>query len=78
MLTQFTATASLWDISDSLQTQIGKLHHFGIQPVKKSVIANTNSKKPAQFYQVFVEETTYAVRILHRKKIPIQKQILLP
>lgn len=57
LFAQITGRASLRDISDSLQTQAGRLYHLGIKEVKKSTLADANSNRPAEFFQAIFEQT---------------------
>lgn len=57
LFAQITGRASLRDISDSLQTQTGRLYHLGIRSVKKSTLADANNQRPADFFQAFFEMT---------------------
>jgi putative transposase len=57
LFAQITGRASLRDISDSLQTQAGRLYHLGIKGVKKSTLADANNNRPAEFFQSFFEQT---------------------
>ena len=54
---QITGRASLRDITDSLQTQAGRLYHLGIKSVKKSTLADANNNRSAEFFQAFFEKT---------------------
>jgi len=57
MFAQITGRASLRDITDSLQTQAGRLYHLGISSVKKSTLADANNRRPAEFFQAFFEKS---------------------
>lgn len=57
MFAQINGRASLRDISDSLQTQAGRLYHLGINSVKKSTLADANNRRPAEFFQAFFEKS---------------------
>lgn len=57
MFAQITGRVSLRDISDSLQTQAGKLYHLGIGSVKRSTLADANNRRPAEFFQAFFEKS---------------------
>lgn len=57
MFAQITGRVSLRDISDSLQTQAGRLYHLGIGSVKRSTLADANNRRPAEFFQAFFEKS---------------------
>ena len=57
MFAQITGRVSLRDISDSLQTQAGRLYHLGMGSVKKSTLADANNRRPAEFFQTFFERS---------------------
>jgi len=57
MFAQITGRASLRDITDSLQTQAGRLYHLGMNSVKKSTLADANNRRPAEFFQAFFEKS---------------------
>jgi len=57
LFAQITGRASLRDISDSLQTQAGRLYHLGIDRVKKSTLADANNNRTADFFHAFFEKS---------------------
>lgn len=57
LFAQITGRASLRDISDSLQTQAGRLYHLGIDRVKKSTLADANNNRNADFFHAFFEKS---------------------
>jgi len=57
MFAQITGRASLRDISESLQTQVGRLYHLGIGSVRKSTLADANNSRPAEFFQALFEKS---------------------
>lgn len=57
MFAQITGRVSLRDISDSLQTQAGRLYHLGMGSVKRSTLADANNRRPAEFFQAFFEKS---------------------
>ena len=57
MFAQITGRVSLRDISDSLQTQADRLYHLGIGAIKRSTLADANSRRPAEFFQAFFEKS---------------------
>jgi hypothetical protein len=59
MFAQITGRTSLRDITDTLQTQAGRLYHLGMGSVKKSTLADAdaNNRRPAEFFQAFFEKS---------------------
>jgi putative transposase len=57
MFAQITRKTSLRDITDTLQTQAGRLYHLGMGSVKKSTLADANNRRPAEFFQAFFEKS---------------------
>jgi len=57
MFAQITGRVSLRDITNSLQTQAGRLYHLGIGSVKRSTLADANNHRPAELFQVFFEKS---------------------
>jgi len=57
LFAQITGRTSLRDIADSLQVQVSRLYHLGVEKVKKSTLADANNKRTADFFQAFFEKT---------------------
>jgi putative transposase len=57
MFAQITGRASLRDVTDSLQTQSGRLYHLGMNSVKRSTLADANNRRPAEFFQALFENS---------------------
>ena len=55
MFAQITGRSSLRDIVHQFQFQAAKLYHLGVKVVKRSTLADANSKRSAEFFQALFE-----------------------
>ncbi len=56
LFAQVTGRVSLRDITDSLQTQAGRLYHLGMDCVKKSTLADANNNRTSDFFHALFEK----------------------
>ena len=54
---QVTGRVSLRDITESIQTQAGKLYHLGIDCVKRSTLADANNNRTSDFFHALFEKS---------------------
>ena len=56
MFAQLTGRSSLRDIVQQFEFHVAKLYHLGVDLVKRSTLADANSKRPAAFFEALFQE----------------------
>jgi putative transposase len=76
MFAQITGRSSLRDIAHQFQFQAARLYHLGASVVKRSTLADANTKRSAEFLQaLFAHQYSKCVAFAPRKKFRFKNKL---